>query len=84
MELLDKNLNIQNTKEWPFILTSLSKIFEESGSEVPGDIFEKIMHTLAVIRERDDLFCREEIDQVSVCLDNLNSNIVLLRINERT
>uniref|UniRef100_A0A914E8V8 Ribosomal RNA-processing protein 12-like conserved domain-containing protein n=1 Tax=Acrobeloides nanus TaxID=290746 RepID=A0A914E8V8_9BILA len=53
-----------NTKEWPFILTSLSKIFEESGSEVPGDVFEKIMRTLAVIRERDDLFCREEIDQV--------------------
>jgi ribosomal RNA-processing protein 12 len=64
LEMLEKSLNVQNTSIWKFVLQSMAVLFDESKSAVEGPVLNKVLLTLASLREKDDCICPGNIDVV--------------------
>lgn len=47
---------------------SQMRLYETAGSGIVGEEFEKAMKTLALLRESDECFCKQELDFVRLCL----------------
>uniref|UniRef100_A0A7E4VCP7 NUC173 domain-containing protein n=1 Tax=Panagrellus redivivus TaxID=6233 RepID=A0A7E4VCP7_PANRE len=64
LTILESSLNVQNTNLWKYVLQCMTILFNESKKAVDSPIFEKVLNTLANLREKDDCFCKSEIDAV--------------------
>uniref|UniRef100_A0A914Z5N7 Ribosomal RNA-processing protein 12-like conserved domain-containing protein n=1 Tax=Panagrolaimus superbus TaxID=310955 RepID=A0A914Z5N7_9BILA len=64
LEVLEKSLNVQNTSIWKFVLQSMAVLFDECKNSVEGPLLNKVLLTLAALREKDDCICPGNIDVV--------------------
>ncbi|KAK6738869.1 hypothetical protein RB195_020767 [Necator americanus] len=65
--LLDSALNVQSTTVWKYVLRSQMRLFEAAGAGIIGDEFNQALKTLALLRESDDCFCKQEVDFTVGC-----------------
>ncbi|KAL6734872.1 hypothetical protein Aduo_005366 [Ancylostoma duodenale] len=67
LTLLDRALNVQSTTVWKHVLRSQMRLFEAAGAGIVGDEFTQALKTLALLRENDNCFCKQEIDFTVGC-----------------
>ncbi|KAK5972109.1 hypothetical protein GCK32_010181, partial [Trichostrongylus colubriformis] len=67
LALLDRALNIHSTTVWKYVLRSQMRLYESAGAGIVGEEFEKAMKTLALLRESDECFCKQELDFTVGC-----------------
>ncbi|EYC28507.1 hypothetical protein Y032_0007g3262 [Ancylostoma ceylanicum] len=67
LTLLDRALNVQSTTVWKHVLRSQMRLFEAAGAGIVGDEFTQALKTLALMRENDNCFCKQEIDFTVGC-----------------
>ncbi|KAE9421370.1 hypothetical protein Angca_007316, partial [Angiostrongylus cantonensis] len=67
LTFLDQALNVHSTTVWKYVLRSEMRLFEVAGIGITGDEFCKAMQTLALLREGNDSFCRQELDFTVGC-----------------
>ncbi|PIO54156.1 hypothetical protein TELCIR_24487, partial [Teladorsagia circumcincta] len=67
LSLLDRALNVHSTTVWKYVLRSQMRLYESAGAGIVGEEFEKAMKTLALLRESDECFCKQELDFTVGC-----------------
>ncbi|VDL70679.1 unnamed protein product [Nippostrongylus brasiliensis] len=67
LSLLDRALNVHSTAVWKHVLRSQMRLYETTGAGIVGEEFDKAMKTLALLRESDECFCKQEIDFTVGC-----------------
>ncbi|XGW10703.1 hypothetical protein V3C99_012312 [Haemonchus contortus] len=67
LSLLDRALNVHSTTVWKYVLRSQMRLYESAGAGIIGEEFEKALKTLALLRESDECFCKQELDFTVGC-----------------